>query len=508
MGTRIWEMSDPDKLTPEKERDILWRVIIIALLFKLAITLILPLGLDEAYAIAVAREYSLSFFDHPPISFWAPVAVADLLGFENRFVFRLPFLVTGVITTGLMYLIGREVGGNRAGVWSAILYAAAPFFLTSAGLMAVPDGTLNLGLALAVLYLMRAVKAGDRAPLKLWIWTGLGLALAMASKYQSAWLPLAVLLFMVLTPKGRRWFLQPGPWLGAAIGLIGFAPVVIWNYQNDWASFLFHTARAGGGLNPKNLTLMLLLQAIFLLPTGLYAGLRGFVPAIRQPKNEARFLLALIALGPILIFNYIYFTSTSSFAHWSMPGWMFTLPLGGAWLAAQSQNTLRRFLRWSLFWLILIWLPLLTLVIHANTGFLTRYIYDKAPDWDYTLSVYDFGDLEGELTKRGLWDETDLFMARSWAFAGIFDTALKAQKPMRVFNISSAHHFVYLSDATAKGQALYIEATTFKDSARSDARVLADAQTLDPEAELLEPIILTRGGQPYVHITLVRLRLD
>ncbi|NOX73734.1 MAG: hypothetical protein GXP03_08985, partial [Alphaproteobacteria bacterium] len=116
MGARIWEMSDPDNLTPEKERAILWRVIIIALLFKLAISLILPLGLDEAYAIAVAREYSLSFFDHPPISFWAPVAVADLLGFENRFVFRLPFLVTGVITTGLMYLIGREVGGNRAGV--------------------------------------------------------------------------------------------------------------------------------------------------------------------------------------------------------------------------------------------------------------------------------------------------------------------------------------------------------------------------------------------------------
>jgi 4-amino-4-deoxy-L-arabinose transferase-like glycosyltransferase len=508
MTARIWQMSDPDNLTAGTERAIFWRVVILALIFKLVITIILPLGLDEAYAIAVAREYSLSFFDHPPISFWTPVAMADLLGFENRFVFRLPFLVLGVITTGLMFLIGREVGGQRAGVWTAILYTGAPFFITSAGFMAVPDGTLNLGLAIAVLYLMRAVKAGDRAPLKLWIWIGLGLALALASKYQSAWLPLAVLLFMALTPKGRRWFLQPGPWLGAAIGLIGLAPVVIWNWQNEWASFLFHTARAGGGLSPKNLSWMLLLQGLFLLPTALYAGLRGLLPAIRNPKNEARFLLALVALGPILIFNYIYFTSTSSFAHWSLPGWMFTLPLGGVWLAAQNQKTLRRFLRWSVFWLALIWIPLLTLVIQANTGFLTRFTYETAPDWDYTLSVYDFGKLENELTKRNLWDETDLFMARSWAFAGIFDTAMKAQKPMRVFNILAAHHFVFLSDATAKGQALYIEATTFKDSAASDARVLADAQTLDADAELLEPIILMRGGQPYVHVTLVRLRLE
>ncbi len=513
MRAKIWDITEPEtssgpnNQTGAAEWAILLRIILAALAFKLLIALILPLGLDEAYAIAVAREYSLSFFDHPPLSFWAPVFAADLTGLEHRLIFRLPFLLAGVVTTALMYLVGKELAGRRAGLWTALLYAVAPFFLISGGFMAVPDGLLNLGLAAAVLALMKIVRAEGKAPFAYWVWVGLAMAFALASKYQAAWLPIAVLLFMIATPKGRTWFAQPGPWLAGVLGLLGLLPVVLWNIENNWASFAFHTSRAGGGLSPGNLIWMIVAQSLFLLPTGMIAAIAGLRLAMKHRADAAWVLLALVALGPILMFNYIYFTSQTSLAHWSMPGWMFALPLAGGWLASGTRKAARRHLRWSTGFFVVIWLPLLTLVVHSNTGFLTRSFYDQPPKWDQTLETFDFGDLQSALKQRDLWDRTEVFMATTWAYAGIFDTALAAQKPMRVFHTDNAHHFAYLSDAKATGQALYLAATQLKDAAATEAQVLANARILDATAELLPPIILTRGGQPYIQITLVGLNV-
>lgn len=487
---------------------ILLKVILGALIFKLVVAVILPLGVDEAYAVAVSREYSLSFFDHPPISFWMPVIFADLSGLEDKLIYRLPFLIAGVATTAVMYLTGRELGGQRAGLWTALLYAMAPFFLVSAGILAVPDGTLSLGLAVAGLFLVKIAKSEGTPPLVWWVWTGLALAFALGSKYQAAWLPVGVLIYMLASRRGRRWFLQPGPWIGAAIGLVGLFPVVWWNMQHDWISFSFHSSRASGGFSLKNIGFMTAGQALFLLPPTLIVAVLALVQAFRRPIRDERLLLALVALGPLVFFGYVYLVSSRSHAHWTMPGWQFAFPLAGLWLAECSSRIARRFLAWSAGFLVLIWLPLVALVIHADTGFLTRWFYDRPPDWDYTLSMFDYGDLRHQLDARGLWNETDLFMAGSWAPAGHLDTALQGIKPMRIFHAGGAHHFAFLSDAHATGRALFMQPGVIRDAETTDALLLQQARMLDANAELLAPIILKRGGQDYVRISLVRLRIN
>jgi len=507
MSSHLSDIIRPGTGNEATDRRLFLRVLLYALLFKLFVVSILPLGVDEAYAVAVAQHFSLSFFDHPPISFWLPVAFARISGIESAFIYRLPFLISGVLTTGVMYLLGRELAGSRAGLWTAFLFAAAPFFLVSAGFLVVPDGTLSLGLAATALFLVKIAKQGDRAPLSLWVWTGLALALALGSKYQAAWTPVAVLLFMAITPQGRRWFLQPGPWLGAAIGALGLLPVILWNAQNDWISFSFHTSRAGDGFTPQNLLLMLAGQALFLLPPTLVVALIGLWQAFKRPIQPERLLLALLALGPILIFNYVYLTSRTSHAHWTMPGWQFALPLAGAWLAGRPEKTLRRFYRWSGGMLIVIWLPLVVLAIHARTGFLTKPFYAEPPKWDYTLSLFDFGGLKAGLKKRGLWDKTDVLMADSWSWGGIVDTALGLEKPMRIIDAASAHHFQFLPEAKATGRALYLMPTLLSRVDAAQKNALQKARAIDPEARLLAPIILERGRQPYVAVIPVQLRL-
>jgi len=486
-------------------RRLLWQIIVVALLVKIAFGIFLPMGADEAYATAVAREFSISFFDHPPISFWLPVIFAKLTGIEHPLIYRAPFLVIGVGTTLVLFLIGKELSNNRAGLWTALLFSASPFMLLSGGLFVVPDGPLFLASTSATLFLVRISKHMRAASLRYWIFAGVALALALASKYHAAWIPVALLIFVVVTPQARHWLARPGFWLGGVIGLIGLLPVLIWNAENDWASFAFHSARASGGFSPAIFGVTFALQAIFLLPSGMFAAFAGLAMAIKKRNGSPEFLLALIALGPILIFNYIYLSSGVTFAHWTMPGWIFALPLAGVWLDKSTAMRRVKFLKLTKILSVAFLVPVTILILHANTGVLTRYIYKSPPSWDNTLILSNLRGLKTALVERGLWAQTDLIMTNGWIPAGRIDTALASQKPMRVYRGISAHHFSYLSDAKVTGRGLFMDISLVSKAGMAGQSLLERARVIDPTARLLAPIVLPRGGQDYVAISMVQL---
>ena len=58
------------------------------------------------------------------------------------------------------------------------------------------------------------------------------------SKYTALFFGAAVLIWLLVVPKQRRWLLSPWPYLGAVIAFALFAPVIIWNSQHQWVSFL------------------------------------------------------------------------------------------------------------------------------------------------------------------------------------------------------------------------------------------------------------------------------
>ena len=52
------------------------------------------------------------------------------------------------------------------------------------------------------------------------------------------------MLYALLTPGARRVLWSPGPYLAVLIGFAAFTPVILWNAENEWASFLFQGGRA------------------------------------------------------------------------------------------------------------------------------------------------------------------------------------------------------------------------------------------------------------------------
>src|SRR5712691_9280118 len=77
-------------------------LILTTFLARLLFAAALGLGIDESYMVAAGRKLQLSYFDHPPISWWMAWGASQLAGSENALVVRLPFVALFALTTLLM----------------------------------------------------------------------------------------------------------------------------------------------------------------------------------------------------------------------------------------------------------------------------------------------------------------------------------------------------------------------------------------------------------------------
>lgn len=320
-------------------------VLLAGTLVRLGLAALLDPGVDEAYAMAVARQWQLSWFDHPPMAFWWVKAMHDLAGplFGEpvpTFVLRLPFVLAFTVTSAVMYDLTRLLWGARAGLWTLVALTLAPFFLVSAGSWMVPDGPLLLSLALTarvlaeLLFLSPAPEPVRER--RLWLVAGVTLGLAALSKYHAALFALGCLAFLLVTLHRVR-LASPSPWLGIVIAGLVASPVLVWNADHDWVSFLFQSSRGIGskGINWSGFGRAMLGQAAYLGPWTLCGAVIAMVSLLRTDRTIAgpsAFLVAL-ALPSIVLFTAVPLWGGEALPHWQMPGWLFLLPLLGRAIA-------------------------------------------------------------------------------------------------------------------------------------------------------------------------------
>ena len=113
----------------------------------------------------------------------------------------------------------------------------------------LPDQPLLLFLALGAWAVAEALYGPPGRETRLWALAGISFGLAGLSKYSAAFAPLGLFGFFVVSPAHRRWLADPRPYVGAALGLLCFAPAIIWNAQHGWVSFAFQAGRAASRLS-------------------------------------------------------------------------------------------------------------------------------------------------------------------------------------------------------------------------------------------------------------------
>jgi dolichol-phosphate mannosyltransferase len=307
---------------------------------------VLPLTPEEAYYWNYSIRPDFGYLDHPPMVAWL-IALAEALFGHGETSIRMVSLACGVVVIGFVYRLAGRLVDRQAALLAAALAALLPYLFFAAGLLTTPDAPLAAAWAASLYFLHRAL-VGEEG--RAWYGVGVALGLGLLSKYTIATLGPAALVFCILDRRARGWFLRPEPYLAVLIAAIVFAPVVYWNYANDWVSFRFQGGERFGEDTQFSLHYMLRnillvatplpLAALPLLFVGRWTEHPGRFPepAHAQPRN--RLFVGCFVLVPMAVFAW------SALRHlprlnWTGPIWIATLPLLG-WMIVRA-DALRRF---------------------------------------------------------------------------------------------------------------------------------------------------------------------
>jgi 4-amino-4-deoxy-L-arabinose transferase-like glycosyltransferase len=268
-----------------------------ALLFHVLYAGALALSPQEAYYWEWSRHLDLSYFDHPPLASWTIAATTALLGESERAV-RAAAALHSAIFSVFLWLTGRRLFGSRVALVAMAAAVAVPLF-SLGQVIITPDGPLLSGWAMSLYFTVRALD--DDEPRWL-LAAGAAAGWAVLGKYTGFLLFPQILGALFLDERGRRHLRTAWPWLGAALGLALFAPVVLWNLRHAGASLEFQTAgRAStASFRPVLVGRYLGLQALLVTPVALIVLVEAAVTSWRRRAAFAFRICAVFAL-PIFI---------------------------------------------------------------------------------------------------------------------------------------------------------------------------------------------------------------
>lgn len=322
------------------------RLITVALLIILALRIIFigVMGLmpQDAYYYFYAEHPALSYFDHPPAIAWILKAFTTILG-KKVFVVKLADTVTTLLTLFCFYRLSL-LFVSRHNTEKALLLLFPTLMITILSLVSTPDVPLMLCWSLTLLCLYNAI---FRERKMYWIWAGIMMGLAFDSKYTAVFLPFGLLLFLVFAAQHRKWLWSPWPWVCFVLMLLVSSPVIIWNLQNDMASFRFQSTGRTEGIEIRPLDFLGVIghQAAILLPVLFF----GFI--VMLYKTIRKYKLRIAAIPPEKLFLLCFFLPMFigffliSPIYWVKLNWMMPAYISGViWVSTYFSY---KYIRWQ-----------------------------------------------------------------------------------------------------------------------------------------------------------------
>lgn len=258
-----------------------WLALLAALVLQYIAAAHTELSFDEAYYWLWSQNLQLSYYDHPPFIAWMIALSTKLFGdgeWAVRFFSPLMLFFMGVMLAGATRDLG---GGERAQVIAALFLPAT--VLGNALFITTPDTPL-LFFATATLRALTWFYQTQNG--KAWLIIGATVGLAMLSKYTALMLPVGIALWLMSSPRLRQELRKPQLWFGTLIVAALFMPVLVWNTQHGFASFLKQGGRFDVGSVLQRFMVLDFLGAQALLVTPLLFLLICY--AIYRHANQAR----------------------------------------------------------------------------------------------------------------------------------------------------------------------------------------------------------------------------
>ena len=265
--------------------------------FRLFYVNFVPLVPQEAYYWKYAKNLALSYFDHPPMAAWT-IAFFTALGGDQVFFIRLGSVFFSLGLMILLYKISFELFQDEKIALLTVVAINCTVLFSIGATVITPDVPLLFFWTLIVYFMVKIIKKPDA---RWWYFAGAALGLGMISKYTVVLIVPGIFLYLVFSKNDRFWFRTIHPYAAVLLAFFIFTPVIIWNYQHDWASFMFQSSRRFSEMRRLRLDffgqligsqLGMLTPYLFIVIIGgwFFAGKKYF----KEKKEEYAYLFCII----------------------------------------------------------------------------------------------------------------------------------------------------------------------------------------------------------------------
>ena len=218
------------------------------IVLRLIFWLSAPPNPDEAYYWLWGQHLDFSYYDHPPLQAWFQAWITAWLG-KSLFTLRLLNLLTNSIFFYTYYCILKYLYGDRARVyiwWVVLAVLASPLY----GMMLSLAWHDHLAITFSLVGAYLCIRFLDEYLVDCkgtsWRLYGSAIALSLAhiAKYNALFMTLGLLVAIATHTQLRSLFRDIRLGICVLIGILGFLPVLYWNYSNNFQSFRFYADRS------------------------------------------------------------------------------------------------------------------------------------------------------------------------------------------------------------------------------------------------------------------------
>jgi hypothetical protein len=334
-----------------------------------------PLTFDEAYYWTWSQHLSPGYYDHPPgvalvIRLGTLIAGNTELGVRMVSILLALPMSLAIYRTAAILFPGPHLAADATILLNVTLMAAV------GTLIVTPDSPLLVASSFVLFFLAKVLQTNRGA---WWLAVGAAVGAALLSKYTALFFGPAILIWLLSVAKLRRWLISPWPYLGSVVALAIFSPVIAWNADHHWVSFIKQIGRSRvAELNLAFIGELIPTQVVFATPLVFILGAMGLY-ALNRRDGGALAARALInsAFWPIVAYFFWHSLHARVEANWFAPVYpAFAIAAAVAahltW-QVRAQRIVDFCRRWAAPTGVLMFVLLL---VQANTGVLTGFRRD------------------------------------------------------------------------------------------------------------------------------------
>ncbi|WKA27017.1 glycosyltransferase family 39 protein [Bradyrhizobium roseum] len=199
-----------------------------------------PITFDEAYYWTWSKHLAGGYYDHPPMVA-VVIRLGTLIAGDSEFGVRLVSILLALPMSWAIYQAAAILFGSRRVAASSAILLNITLMAAVGTMIVTPDAPLLVASSFLLFALAKVLQTGNGA---WWLAVGAAAGCALLSKYTALFFGPAILIWLVAVPGLRRWLGSPWLYLGGLVALLLFAPVILWNAEHGWVSFIKQMGRA------------------------------------------------------------------------------------------------------------------------------------------------------------------------------------------------------------------------------------------------------------------------